>query len=298
MADSPAAERTLDEADVRALLQHDAPEISHLPLTRVADGWDNTIWRLGDRLAVRIPRRELAVALIAHEQRALPELGPRLAALGIRSPVPVVAGRPSDTFPWPWSVVPWIDGSPAFTTSRADSSHWAPQLAAALAALHRPAPADAPVNPVRGIPLAARDDVMSTRLLLHPELPALREAWDAGLAAPASSERVWIHGDLHPGNVLVHNGTLAALIDFGDVTAGDPAYDLAVGWLLFDAHGRERFRRATGDRYDESTWIRARAWAAYLTLVFLTLSDDRPDHLALGRSTAAELTAIRPRAAG
>ena len=289
MADSPAAERTLDEADVRALLRHDAPELSDLPLTRVSDGWDNTMWRLGTDLAVRIPRRELAVALISHEQRALPGLGKRLAALGIRTPVPVVAGRPSGAFPWPWSVVPWIDGATAFASSRADNARWAPALATALVALHVPAPADAPHNPARGVPLVDRDDVMSTRLASHPELPALREAWDAGLTAPASSERVWIHGDLHPGNILVRDGSLTALIDFGDVTAGDPAYDLAVGWLLFDAEGRDRFRVATGARYDEATWIRAHAWAAYLALVFLTLSDDRPDHLALGRSTVAEL---------
>ncbi|HWV47944.1 MAG TPA: aminoglycoside phosphotransferase family protein [Microbacterium sp.] len=289
MADSPAAERTLDEAGVRALLRQDAPELANLPLTRVSDGWDNTMWRLGTDLAVRIPRRELAVALISHEQRALPELGKRLAALGIRTPVPVIAGRPSGAFPWPWSVVPWIDGATAFTSSRADNARWAPALATALVALHAPASADAPHNPVRGVPLADRDDVMSTRLASHPELPALREAWDAGLTAPASTERVWIHGDLHPGNILVLGGSLTALIDFGDVTAGDPAYDLAIGWLLFDAEGRDRFRAATGPRYDEATWIRAHAWAAYLALVFLTLSDDRPDHLSLGRSTVAEL---------
>ncbi|MGF6821298.1 aminoglycoside phosphotransferase (APT) family kinase protein [Microbacterium sp. ZKA21] len=289
MADSPAAERLLDEDGVRTLLSLQAPELAHLPLQRIADGWDNTMWRLGDDLAVRIPRRELAVALIAHEQRALPELGPRLAELGVRSPVPIVAGRPSDAFPWPWSVVPWIDGSTVFGSARSDSGRWAPQLAAALVVLHDPAPADAPHNPVRGVPLIDRDDVMSERLTAHQELSALRTAWDAGLAAPVSSERVWIHGDLHPGNILVRDGSLAALIDFGDVTAGDPAYDLAVGWLLFDAAGRDRFRRATAARYDGATWTRARAWAAYLALVFLTQSDDRPDHLTLGHSTVAEL---------
>ncbi|UYO98418.1 aminoglycoside phosphotransferase family protein [Microbacterium sp. M28] len=294
MADSPAAERSLEEDDVRALLRRDARHLADLPLALVSDGWDNTMWRLGADLAVRIPRRELAAGLIQHEQRALPELGPRLATLGLRTPIPLVCGRPSEVFPWPWSVVPWIDGTSAFGTSRADNARWASRLAEALRLLHQPAPNDAPHNPVRGVPLIERDDVMRARLAEHSELGALHDAWDAGLAAPPSTERVWIHGDLHPGNILVRHGALTALIDFGDATAGDPAYDLAVAWLLFDAEGRELFRRATRDRYDDATWTRAHAWAAYLALVFLTLSDDRPDHLALGRSTITELTSERP----
>ncbi|MFC4139185.1 MULTISPECIES: aminoglycoside phosphotransferase family protein [unclassified Microbacterium] len=289
MANSPAAEHVLEEADVRALLRSDAPHLADLPLALVADGWDNEIWRLGDDLAVRIPRRELAVPLITHEQRALPEIGPRLAAVGVLTPVPVVAGRPTAAFAWPWSVIPWIQGMPALGVPRSANAEWAPALASAFAALHVPAPADAPHNPLRGVPLAVRDGAMRERLALMPASDTLRTAWEAGLRAPHSDQRLWIHGDLHPGNVLLRNGGLTALIDFGDVTAGDPAYDLAAGWLLFDADGRRRFRIATGDRYDEPTWTRARAWAAYLALVFLTLSDDRPDHLALGVSTAAEL---------
>ncbi|UJP11217.1 aminoglycoside phosphotransferase family protein [Microbacterium sp. KUDC0406] len=289
MANSPAAERILGEDDVRALLRAEAPHLAALPLTLVADGWDNAIWRLGDDLAVRIPRRELAAPLIAHEQRALPEIGPRLAGVGVSTPVPVVAGRPTATFPWPWSVIPWIDATPALGVARSANTTWAPALASALATMHVPAPPDAPHNPVRGGPLISRDAPMQERLaLLHASRP-LRAAWEDGLRSARSDERVWIHGDLHPGNILLRNSGLAALIDFGDVTAGDPAYDLAAGWLLFDSQGRHRFRMATGSRYDEPTWVRARAWAAYLALVFLTLSDDRPDHRALGVSTVTEL---------
>ena len=131
---------------------------------------------------------------------------------------------------------------------------------------------------------------MQERLAALPDRPALRDAWAAGQDAPHSAERVWIHGDLHPGNILVDDGRLTALIDFGDVTAGDPAYDLAVGWLLFDDTGRERFRAATAGRYDQATWTRARAWAGYLGVMLLSQSDDRPEYLALGQSTAAELT--------
>lgn len=291
MADSPSAEYSLDETGVRDLLRRTSPDLAGLPLRLFADGWDNSMWRLGSELVVRLPRRELAVPLIANEQRALPAIGPALAAIGIRAPVPLIAGEPSEQFPRPWSVVPWITGTTALASSRSDNTVWAPRLADALRALHVTAPADAPHNPVRGRPLSTRDAAMRPRLDAFGNRTSLHAAWAAGLAATVGSEPVWIHGDLHPGNVLVADGALAALIDFGDVTVGDPAYDLASSWMLFDAPGREIFRRATGDRYDEATWIRARAWAAYIALVFLTQSDDRPEYFAVGASTADALDA-------
>lgn len=289
MADSPSAEYSLDENGVRALLRTAAPQLADLPLSLFAEGWDNAMWRLGADLVVRLPRRALAVPLITNEQRALPEIGPALAALGIRTPIPVLAGAPNDVFPRPWSVTPWIDGTNALTSSRIENSSWAPRLAEALRALHAPASDDAPVNPVRGRELTTRDGAMRPRLEALSTPSALREAWAEGLAATPSVERVWIHGDLHPGNILVHEGSLTALIDFGDVSIGDPACDLASAWMLFDASGREAFRAATRSRYDDATWVRARAWAAYIALVLLTQSDDRPDHLTVGQSTADEL---------
>lgn len=291
MAHSPSAEYSLDEGGVRDLLRGASPDLADLPLTLFADGWDNAMWRLGSDLVVRLPRRDLAVPLIANEQRALPAIGPALAAIGIRVPVPVLAGEPSALFPRPWSVVPWIPGATALASSRAENAAWAPRLAEAVNALHVAGPADAPHNPVRGRPLSTRDHAVRPRLEAFDDRAGLRDAWAAGLAASVGSEQVWIHGDLHPGNVLIADGTLTALIDFGDVTVGDPAYDLASSWMLFDASGREVFRRTTGARYDDATWIRARAWAAYIALVLLTQSDDRPEYFAVGASTADELEA-------
>ncbi|MFJ2541944.1 aminoglycoside phosphotransferase family protein [Microbacterium sp. NPDC087589] len=291
MADSPSAEYSLDENGVRELLRRTSPDLAALPLRLFADGWDNSIWRLGSELVVRLPRRELAVPLITNEQRALPAIGQALAATGIRTPVPLIVGEPGEQFPHPWSVVPWITGTTALATSRAENSAWASRLADALGALHVRAPADAPYNPVRGRPLSTRDDAMRPRLDLFGNHAALRDVWAAGLAASVGSERVWVHGDLHPGNILVAEGSLAALIDFGDVTVGDPAYDLASSWMLFDSSGRDMFRSATGARYDEATWVRARAWAAYIALVLLTQSDDRPEYFAVGASTADALDA-------
>lgn len=201
----------------------------------------------------------------------------------------MVAGEPSEHFPHPWSVVPWIAGTTALGSSRADNARWADRLADALRALHVAGPVDAPHNPVRGRPLSTRDAAMRPRLQALDRRTALHGAWNAGLDASLASEHVWIHGDLHPGNLLVADGALTALIDFGDVTVGDPAYDLASSWMLFDAAGREAFRRATKERYDEATWTRARGWAAYIAMILLTQSDDRPEYLAVGASTADAL---------
>jgi len=289
--DSPAAEHRAAADDIRRLLQDAAPEWAGLPLAPFAEGWDNALWRLGPDLLIRVPRRAVAVPLIANEQRALPVIGPALAAIGIRTPVPVLAGHPTPDFPWPWSVVPWIEGSTALGLARPGNSLWAPQFAEGLRRLHVDAPRDVADNPVRGRPLRTRDDAMRDRRQTLTHHPALRDAWSAGLSAPRAAERVWIHGDIHPGNVLVEHGRLVALIDFGDVTAGDPAYDLASSWMLFDAAGREAFRAATDERYDEATWVRARAWAAYIASVLLTQSDDRPDYRAVGASTAEAIEA-------
>ncbi|WP_223625183.1 aminoglycoside phosphotransferase family protein [Microbacterium sp. EST19A] len=291
MPDSPAAERILDEAGVRALVRAVAPALAELPLIRVAEGWDNVTWRLGDDLAVRMPRRALAVPLIEHEQHALPLLTPALSGVGVRTPLPLVVGAPTAEFPWPWSLLPWLPGRQALGLPRADNTSWAGDLAVALRALHVPAPDDAPHNPVRGVPLSHREDSVRARLADLPPSIAdpLERIWRSGLAAAPATESVWIHGDLHPGNILVDGGRLSALIDFGDVTAGDPAYDLAAGWLAFDAEGRQQFRRAAGDRYDEQSWVRARAWAAAIAAILAHASDDRDDLRTLGFETAEEL---------
>jgi len=292
VVDSPAAERRLGASEVRALLDTGAPLLARLPLQLVHEGWDNATWRLGNELAVRIPRRELAAPLILHEQQALALLGPRLTAVGIRTPVPVIHGTPSDDFPWPWSVVPWISGTAALGRARSANTVWAPDLARALRALHQIAPPDAPHNPVRGIPLAGRNERMRELLGQLPIRTArpLERAWSDGLDAQVSREHVWVHGDLHTGNIVIEDDRLAALIDFGDVTGGDPAYDLAASWMAFNAEGRDSFRRATEDRYDDATWIRARAWAASVAAILLVQSDDRADYFELGRTTAAEIT--------
>lgn len=221
-------------------------------------------------------------------------IDPLLRALRVRTPLPLVHGMPTHEFPWPWSVVPWISGVSALDTSAARNRSWARQLAGILLAMHVPAPAAFPHNPIRGVPLAERDSTTQARLA---ELDAagdarsssLRALWDAGLAVDPSSERVMIHGDLHPGNIVLANDRIAGLIDFGDVSAGDPANDLAIAWMAFDASGRTAFRAATERRYDDATWIRARAWAASVALILLTQSDDAEPFRLLGERIGAAL---------
>lgn len=301
MADQPAADLVIDEELVRALLRtksaHTMPDAVILPLSRAAEGWDSAIWRLGDRLAVRLPRRAAAAPLVRHEQEWLPRLAPHIEATGIRVPTPLFAGRPDATYPWAWSIVPWIDGAPALTVTRSRRSDWAPSLARALVALHRPAPEDHPRNPFRGVPLSDRSESIDARLAAlrasgsDARLTALAEIWRAGVAAPAwSGPAVWVHGDLHPANLIATEDTLAAIIDFGDLTAGDPAYDLAIAWLAFDAAGRASFISATSDAYDAATWVRARAWAAAMTVILLGDSDDNPAYARLAAESREELT--------
>lgn len=307
MPDKPAAETFIDASLVRLLLASQAtdviPDAAVLPLAKVAEGWDNEVWRLGDSYAVRLPRRALAAPLVLNEQRVMAAIAARLAPTGVRVPAPLVAGAPSDGYPWAWSVVPWIDGERALDEMPAARGAWAGQLARVLGALHADAPDDHPINPLRGNPLATRADSVDERMQsLHDarvldagSATALHAAWHAGLAAaPWDRPPVWIHGDLHPGNLVTRDGVLAGIIDFGDVTAGDPAYDLAVAWLAFDAAGRQRFTAAAGSRYDDDTWVRSRAWAAAVALMLLARSDDNPAYVALGRHAADEVISRPP----
>jgi aminoglycoside phosphotransferase (APT) family kinase protein len=283
---TPAAEFAVDVPLVRALLRDQHPDLAELPLEVVAEGWDNVIVRLGDLLAVRLPRRAAAARLIEHEQRWLPDIARRVAPV-VPVPDPVRIGRPALGFPWSWSVVRWLPGAPA--ADRVGGERMGEQLAAFLDLLHRPAPPDAPENPVRAVPLATRTEALLTRLSTQ-DVPRARELaalWRAAAARPAhTAPPVWVHGDLHPFNVLVDPGPdralrLTAVIDFGDVTAGDPAVDVATAWLTLDGAGRAVLRERLA--VDDDTWERARGWAVSIASA-MHLSDDRTFRRAAARA--------------
>lgn len=281
-ADMPAAEVDVTEELVRTLLREQCPDLAGLDLRLLANGWDNAIFRLGDQLTVRLPRRSLSAALVEHEQRWLPDLAGRLP---LPIPAPVRCGRPGAGFPWPWSVCPWLHGTIAERTPPDDPMIAAEALGAFLRALHTPAPADAPANPFRGVPLVQRDDATRTRVDHVSNLvdrDAVLACWDELLAtAPWTGPPLWLHGDLHPANVLVDGGRISAIIDFGDITAGDPATDLSVAWMMLPAAARPTFRAAVGS-VDDDTWSRARAWALSLGLAYVANSADNPMFSHLG----------------
>jgi aminoglycoside phosphotransferase (APT) family kinase protein len=157
-----------------------------------------------------------------------------------------------------------------------------------LLSLHVPAETDVPVNPFRGVPLTDRDAVLVERLADHeryPQAAALRAVWAQACAAKAwDGPAMMLHGDLHPGNILLaDDGSLAGVIDFGDVGAGDPAVDLAAGWLMFDAGTRHRFMGAFGSGVDGDTWMRSRGWALILSTAMLSNSDDNPRMFSVGK---------------
>ena len=296
VADKPVAEVAIDEPLVRMLLRAQHPDMAELPLELANEGWDNAMWRLGDDLAVRVPRRAMGAPLVRHEQDWLPVLAP---ALPVPVPVPVRVGRPQAGYPWHWSIVPWFAGHHAIEVQPEETSSLVEPLADFVIALHAPAPPDHPVNPVRGVPLAARDDVVRERFRTVPELDGdALGVWEHALAAPPwSAAPHWLHGDLHPGNLVVaDDGSLAAVVDFGDMCAGDPATDLAVAWQLFDAPGRQRFvdRVEAACAWGEPTWRRAHGWAVSFASVLLEASDDNPDYLALGRRTLAAALSSPP----
>lgn len=284
----PTHEVELDEQGVRALLVAQHPDLADRPLVRVAAGWDNLMFRLGDDLAVRLPARAVAVDLLAHESRWLPALAPLLP---VAVPLPVRLGRPAPSFGWPWSIVIWTPGVGADTLPVAGRVAWAPALAATFTSLHVSAPPDAPSNPFRGVPLRLRDEVVRARLAASPDRELLIDAWLDALAAPPwSGPAVWLHGDPHPANLVVDDGRLAALVDFGDLTAGDPATDLCTAWLTFDEQGRTAFREHL-PQVDAATWRRARGWAAAMVPTLLAHPADHPTLAAVGRHATAQLAA-------
>jgi aminoglycoside phosphotransferase (APT) family kinase protein len=287
----PAAEVEVSVELVRRLLAGQHPDLADLELAVLANGWDNLVCTVGPDYLVRLPRRALAAELVAHEQRWLPMLAPELP---LPIPAPVRVGHPAEGFPWKWSVVPHFPGRIAALAVPDDLASAAVALGEFLAALHVPAPPEAPASPVRGGPLSTRADGVAEHLGLLSggrDVGVARAIWQSSIeAAVWAKPLVWVHGDLHPANILVNAGRISAVIDFGDLTRGDPATDLSVAWMLLPAAEREIFRQAYG-RADDDTWARARGWALSLGLVFLAFSADNPLMAGIGQRTLSELLA-------
>ncbi|GAA1753557.1 aminoglycoside phosphotransferase family protein [Streptomonospora arabica] len=282
-----AGEPDIDDDLVHRMVARRFPRWAGLPVARVeSSGTENAMFRLGTDMAVRLPRREGAADAVGLEQRWLPYLAEHLPTA---VPVPLGMGAPTAGFPWNWSVLRWLDGeNPTVDglaragaeadrgtaaptgTGAADPVRLAEDLAAFITALRSVPTAGAPESG-RGGPLAERDRETRAAIdALHGTVDtrAATAVWEAALRLPdPAGASAWLHGDLSPGNVLVREGRLAAVIDFGGVGVGDPAADLIPAWNLLPAGAREPFRRAVGA--DRTAWQRARAWALSIALIQL-----------------------------
>ena len=273
---TPAAEVEIDERQARQLLAAQHPDLADLSIVPIASGWDNHLLRLGDKLALRFPRRKVAAQLMLNEQRWLPQLEKRLP---LAIPAPVRIGVAQFGYPWAWSVTPWIEGETADLAP--PDSNQGEVLAAFFEALHQPAPADAPSNPYRGVRLRERADAFADRLArLGDKTNIIDERahglWSDALAAENDTPATWIHGDLHPRNVLIEKGRLTGVIDWGDLARGDRASDLASIWMLLPELASRKRAMAACPSVSYATWRRARGWALLFAVILLSsgLVDD------------------------
>ena len=257
---------------VSQLVAAQFPQWADLPIKPVEfDGWDNRTFRLGEDMSVRLPSAEWYTQQVEKEHRWLPRLAPLLPLL---IPVPLAMGVPAYGYPWHWSIYRWLEGERATIECIADLRQFATTLAQFLTALQRIDPAGGPLpgkhNFFRGGPLTIYD--IETRNAIAAldgkmDTDAATEVWEAAVKATWHDPPVWLHGDVSAGNLLVKEGRLSAVIDFGCSGVGDPACDLTIAWTLFSAESRQAFCSALP--VDSATWARGRGWALWKALITL-----------------------------
>jgi aminoglycoside phosphotransferase (APT) family kinase protein len=286
----PPPEADIDAGLVRRLVATQFPQWASLDVRPVgSQSWDNEVFRLGDDLAVRLPRRTIGARQVERQHRWLRVLGPRLP---LPVPVPVGQGRPGEGYPWSWSVVPWFAGALAALEPELDLAQAARDVAEFLDALqqiHDPGPS----NPFRGIPLARRSGHVRSAISLLggavADTAPLRRIWAEALAVPPwSGSPMWFHGDLHPANVVVREGRVSAIIDFDHVGVGDPACDMMIAWTMLSDAERPAFRARL--RIDDATWERGRGWALNLGVAALAFGGPEDLLTKVGKRALDELT--------
>jgi aminoglycoside phosphotransferase (APT) family kinase protein len=292
-----ADEVDIDTALVHRLVSAQFPEWAELPIAPVLSrGTDNALYRLGDDKVVRLPRHEPTVGRLEHEHLWLLQLAPLLP---FAVPEPLVRGLPAEGYAWTWSVYRWLEGEPATAERIGDESRLAADLAELIAALQRidadGGPPPSQLNAFRGEPLARRDEQTRTwiaALAGRIDIAAATALWEEALDAPEwDGPPVWIHGDLDARNLLVREGRLSAVVDWGCVGVGDPACDLMVAWKVLSVDTRDSFRAALA--VDDATWVRSQGWAlsqAVGALSYYTL-ETNPELVREGERWLAEVFA-------
>lgn len=270
----PGTDRvTLDASLVRDLVAAQFPQWTQLPVTPVAQGgWDNQTFHLGDTMSVRLPSAAGYVPQIDKEHRWLPWLAERLS---LPVPTPIAKGEPALGYDWPWSIYGWIDGTPANRAPIGDPVGFARDVARFLHVLQQLETTGGPTAGAhsfhRGGDLRVYNAESRRAIANLPEgldRETATAVWEAALAARFDGPPVWVHGDVAPGNLLVRDGTLAAVIDFGCSAVGDPACDLVLAWTFLDGEARKTFRAAWPD---PRLWARARGWAIWKAMIIVAL---------------------------
>ncbi|GMU18895.1 MAG: aminoglycoside phosphotransferase [Candidatus Babeliales bacterium] len=259
----------IDVALVRKLIDSQFPQWKHLEVKPVAHGgWDNRTFHLGDQMLVRLPNGQEYAPKVEKEHKWLPILAPLLP---LQISVPLVIGKPGSGYPWNWSVYRWLEGEAVAHAPITNTVDFAKSLAQFLAALQKIDPTNGPVPGTttdRGGPLEIYDDETRKALAILKDkidIKAATQVWEAALATKWNKPPVWVHGDISLGNLLVKNGQLSAVIDFGGLAIGDPACDLAIAWTFFKGESREVFRTILD--LDEGTWARGRGWTLWKALI-------------------------------
>ncbi len=238
-------------------------------------GWDNGTFHLGDDKLIRLPSAEYYVAQVAKEQTWLPKLAPQLP---LPIPTPLAQGSANSEYPWPWSIYNWIDGAPANEQNITDMDQFADDLAGFMKVLQQASTDDAPPagqhNFFRGGDFSiyekqSRHSIEALEDRIDGE--AMTQIIDDAVASSFDDTPVWVHGDIAPGNLLVKDGQLSAVLDFGCCAIGDPACDLVITWTFFTGSARDAFRNAFDS--DQATWQRARGWACWKAMLVLQNPD-------------------------
>lgn len=260
----------INNALVSHLVATQFPQWKELLIQPVArSGWDNRTFHLGNEMLVRMPSDADYALQVEKEQKWLPILARQLS---LPIPTPIALGKPAAEYPWHWSVYRWIEGEAVASAPINNLKDFAIDLAQFLVALEQIDSTDGPLAGPhsfhRGGSLLTYD--AETRQALEVlkgtiDVNTATEVWEKALETRWHRSPIWVHGDISVGNLLVKNGQLNAVIDFGQLAVGDPACDLAIAWTLFKNESREAFRSAIN--LDTDTWARGRAWTLWKGLI-------------------------------
>jgi aminoglycoside phosphotransferase (APT) family kinase protein len=271
MSNKKSAEKiNITETLVQSLVAKQFPQWSHLPIQAVKNGgWDNRTFHLGKEMLIRMPSGAHYAGQVEKEQTWLPKIASKLP---LAIPTPIAMGKPDEIYPWKWSINRWLPGEAAATATIADLCDFAKALAEFLKALQSIDPAGGPLAgphsfyrggdlAVYGLETRQAISVLKNNIDAH----VATEIWEMALTTTWQNPPVWVHGDISVGNLLVSQGKLTAVIDFGQLAVGDPACDLAIAWTFFRGKSRDAFYQTL--QLDPGTWARGRAWTLWKALI-------------------------------